>query len=62
MTHRRGAMGALEHRREPACARETCIRPTTLASSYYEIWIKALEVLLERHGFVTQDELAAGRR
>jgi nitrile hydratase beta subunit len=30
------------------------------ASSYYEIWIKALERLLERHGFVTADELQAG--
>ena len=32
------------------------------ASSYYEIWIKALERLLERHGFVTEAELAAGQR
>jgi nitrile hydratase len=31
------------------------------ASSYYEIWIKALETLLKRHGFVTQDELLVGR-
>jgi len=30
------------------------------ASSYYEIWIKALERLLVRHGFVTAGELAAG--
>ena len=27
-------------------ARESCIRPTILRSSYYEIWIKALETLL----------------
>ncbi len=31
------------------------------ASSYYEIWTKALERLLQRHGFVTADELAEGR-
>lgn len=31
------------------------------ASTYYEIWIKALERLLERHGFVTAAELAEGR-
>lgn len=30
------------------------------ASSYYEIWIRALEHLLKRHGFVTADELCAG--
>lgn len=29
------------------------------ASSYYEIWIKGLEVLLERHGFVEANELTA---
>lgn len=31
------------------------------ASSYYEIWIKALEALLERHGFLYREDLAAGR-
>ena len=30
------------------------------ASSYYEIWIKALERLLERHGFVSGAEREAG--
>jgi len=30
------------------------------ASSYYEIWTKALERLLERHGFVTAAEYKAG--
>lgn len=30
------------------------------ASSYYEIWIKALERLLERHGLVTREELRVG--
>ena len=37
-----------------------CRRPTIYASSYYAIWIKALERLLVRHGFVTEAELAAG--
>ena len=41
-------------------ARES-LRPVDYyASSYYEIWIKALEVLLLRHGFVTDADLAAG--
>jgi nitrile hydratase len=31
------------------------------ASSYYEIWIKALERLLQKHGFVTAGELAEGK-
>lgn len=31
------------------------------ASTYYEIWTKALERLLVRHGFVSQEELAQGR-
>jgi nitrile hydratase subunit beta len=31
------------------------------SSSYYEIWIKALEVLLKRHGFVSEADLAEGR-
>lgn len=42
-------------------ARE-CIPPATyLSASYYEIWIRALSMLLERHGFVTGAELDAGR-
>ena len=41
-------------------ARESLHPADYYASSYYEIWIKALEVLLERHGFVTADELASG--
>lgn len=32
------------------------------SSSYYEIWIKALERLLVKHGFVTGEELRAGRK
>lgn len=30
------------------------------SSSYYEIWIKALEGLLKRHGFVSDADLATG--
>ena len=41
-------------------ARENLHPADYYASSYYEIWIKALEVLLERHGFVTAEELAKG--
>ncbi|MDO1584440.1 nitrile hydratase subunit beta [Rhizobium oryzicola] len=41
-------------------ARE-CIPPANyLSASYYEIWIRALEVLLERHGFVKPAEIEAG--
>ena len=32
------------------------------ASSYYEIWIKGLEALLQRHGFVSAEELSQGKR
>jgi nitrile hydratase len=42
-------------------ARESLRPADYYASSYYEIWIKALETLLQRHGFVTRQELAAGR-
>jgi nitrile hydratase len=42
-------------------ARESLHPADYYSSSYYEIWIKALEVLLDRHGFVNADELAAGR-
>jgi nitrile hydratase len=41
-------------------ARESLHPADYYGSSYYEIWIKGLEVLLERHGFVTHDELAKG--
>lgn len=41
-------------------ARESLHPADYYASSYYEIWIKALETLLERHGFVTADERRAG--
>lgn len=42
-------------------ARESLHPADYYSSSYYEIWTKALEVLLERHGFVTADELAQGK-
>lgn len=42
-------------------ARE-CIPPASyLSASYYEIWIRALEVLLERHGFAAASEIAEGK-
>lgn len=54
-----GAMGAWtldesRHMRE-------CLHPADYySSSYYEIWIKALERLLARHGFVGAAELETG--
>lgn len=42
-------------------ARESLHPADYYSSSYYEIWIKALEVLLERHGFVSDDELRMAR-
>lgn len=41
-------------------ARESLHPANYYSSSYYEIWIKALETLLKRHGFVTAQELAHG--
>lgn len=43
-------------------ARESLHPADYYASSYYEIWIKALEVLLQRHGLVSAEELSTGRR
>ena len=43
-------------------ARESLHPAVYYAASYYEIWIRALETLLERHGFVAADELEAGRK
>ncbi len=43
-------------------ARENIAPSAYLAASYYEIWIRALETLLERHGFVTGDEIDAGHK
>ena len=42
-------------------ARESLHPADYYSSSYYEIWIKALETLLERHGFVQADEIERGR-
>ncbi len=55
-----GALGAWnidESRR----TRESLHPAVYYNSSYYEIWIRGLELLLQRHGFVTEQDLAAGR-
>jgi nitrile hydratase subunit beta len=54
-----GAMGAwtLDESRH---ARESLHPATYYASTYYEIWVRGLERLLKRHGFVTARELEAG--
>jgi nitrile hydratase beta subunit len=54
-----GAMGAWNID-ESRHARESLHPADYYASSYYEIWIKALETLLKRHGFVSDNDLAAG--
>jgi nitrile hydratase beta subunit len=57
------AAGAMGHWNidESRHARE-CLHPADYYSStYYEIWIKALEVLLKRHGFVSPQELETGQ-
>ncbi|MEM5473515.1 nitrile hydratase subunit beta [Hoeflea sp. AS60] len=43
-------------------ARESLHPAIYYSASYYEIWIRALETLLERHGFVSADELEAGHK
>ncbi|WP_026617710.1 nitrile hydratase subunit beta [Ensifer aridi] len=54
-----GAFGAwtLDESRH---ARESLPPPIYLSASYYEIWVRALETLLKRHGFITQAELDTG--
>jgi nitrile hydratase beta subunit len=42
-------------------ARESLHPADYYSSSYYEIWIKGLETLLQRHGFVSAADLAGGR-
>jgi nitrile hydratase len=42
-------------------ARETLSPADYYTSSYYQIWIKGLEKLLQRHGFVSAADLAAGK-
>ena len=58
------ASGAMGHWNidESRHARESLHPADYYSSTYYEIWIKALEVLLERHGFVSGQELTEGRR
>lgn len=43
-------------------ARESLPPAIYLAASYYEIWARALEVLLERHGFATRAEIDTGHK
>ena len=38
-------------------ARESLPPATYLSASYYEIWIRGLEILLKRHGFISAAEL-----
>ena len=56
-----GALGAwtIDESRH---ARASLHPATYYAASYHEIWIRALEVLLERHGFVSADEIEAGHK
>ena len=56
------AAGAMGHwpGDESRRTRESLHPVDYLSSSYYEIWSKALERLLIRHGFVTAAELAKG--
>jgi nitrile hydratase len=54
-----GALGAWNID-ESRHARESLHPATYYGSSYYEIWIRALEVLLKRHQFVSEADLAAG--
>ncbi|OJF92001.1 nitrile hydratase subunit beta [Rhizobium sp. 58] len=42
-------------------ARENVAPATYLSASYYEIWIRALETLLARHGFVSAAERETGQ-
>ncbi|WEZ83130.1 nitrile hydratase subunit beta [Rhizobium sp. 32-5/1] len=42
-------------------ARENLAPATYLSASYYEVWTRALETLLQRHGFVSAAELSAGQ-
>lgn len=42
-------------------ARESIPPAEYLAASYYEIWIRGADTLLERHGFASREELASGQ-
>jgi nitrile hydratase beta subunit len=56
------AAGAMGHWNidESRHARETLHPADYYSSTYYEIWIKALEVLLKRHRFISAQELKEG--
>jgi nitrile hydratase len=56
------ASGAMGHWSidESRHARESLRPADYLSSSYYEIWIKGLSTLLERHGFLSAQEMASG--
>lgn len=57
------AAGAMGHWTidESRHARESLRPADYLSSSYYEIWIKGLSTLLERHGFLSAQEMASGK-
>lgn len=59
MTLTAGALGCwtLDESRS---ARESLPWQVYFSASYYEIWLRALEVLLQRYGLVTAAELASG--
>jgi nitrile hydratase len=41
-------------------ARESIAPAHYLAASYYEVWIRGIDMLLERHGFASHQELRGG--
>src|SRR5689334_5007031 len=43
-------------------ARESIPPADYLAASYYEIWIRGIDMLLERHGFASREELLSGSK
>ena len=55
-----GAMGAwtIDEIRH---ARESLPPAQYLSSTYYEIWLAALDKVLVKHGFLSADELASGK-
>ena len=42
-------------------ARESITPAVYLGASYYEIWIRGIDMLLERHGFASHEELFSGQ-
>ncbi len=56
-----GALGAWNID-ESRHARENIPPADYLSASYYEIWLRALEVLLQRHGFVSDGEIDAAHK